>query len=97
MPLLPAILSVLAVWALLGVLIFGLLLIIKALQSIRGWLEKITMGVRAIDKQTAPLAAHAAALAASLGEAGDSLGAGARRLADVERGLDAAAPALRAR
>jgi hypothetical protein len=97
MPLLLAILSVLAVWALLGVLIFGLLLIIKALQSIRGWLEKITMGVRAIEKQTAPLAAHADALAASLGEAADALGAGARRLAEVERGLDAAAPVLRAR
>jgi hypothetical protein len=69
MPLLLTILSVLAIWALLGVLIFGLLLTLKALQSIRGWLEKTTMGIRAIQKQTAPLAAHADALAASLGEA----------------------------
>lgn len=56
--LLLAVLSVLAVWALLGVLAIGLVLVLKTLQSIRGWLERIAMGVRAIETQTTPLGAQ---------------------------------------
>jgi hypothetical protein len=52
MPLLLTILSVLAVWALLGVLTMGLFLIRKALQDVRIYMEKIAMGVRAIEQQT---------------------------------------------
>lgn len=53
--LLLAVLSVLAVWALLGVLAIGLVMVLKTLQSVRGWLERIAMGVRAIESETAPL------------------------------------------
>lgn len=97
MPLLLTILSVLAAWAFLTVLIVGLLLILKPLESIRAFLEKITMGVRAIEQQTAPLGAHADALTGSLREAGGAVNGAAARLAEADRSLDAAAPALRPR
>lgn len=91
------ILSVLAGWTLLGVLMVGLRSILKPLQSIRGHLEKIVWGVRAIEQQTVPLGAHADTLAASLGETGDAVGAAADQLDKVGRDIDAAGPALRAR
>jgi uncharacterized protein YoxC len=97
MPLLLTILSVLALWALLGVLIIGLLLILRPLQSVRGYLEKITMGVRAIEHQTHPLGARADTLKESLEGASAAIEAAARRFADVDRSLEAAAPALRPR
>lgn len=92
MPLLLTILSVVAVWALLAVLIIGLLLILKPLVSIRTYLEKIAMGVRAIEKQTMPLGARADAAARLLGEAGGAVGSAAGRLTEADRRLDAAAP-----
>lgn len=55
MALILAILSVLMLWVFLGVLIIGLLLILKALESVRTSLEKITAGVRAIEQETAQL------------------------------------------
>lgn len=82
-------LSVLAVWALLGVLLIGLLLIFKALQSTRGWVEKVTMGVRAIEHQMAPLDEHADALVASLDEAATAVLAASRRVERLARELDA--------
>ncbi len=94
-PLLLTILSVLAGWSLLSVLAAGLLLILKALDSIRNYLQKITAGVRAIEQQTMPLSTHADTLTASLSETGDALAATARYLAQVDRNLDAAALALR--
>lgn len=97
MVLLLTILSVLAAWAFLMLLVIGLLLILKALESVRAFLQKITMGVRAIEQQTAPLGAHTDALTASLKEADGALCAAATRLADVDRGLRAAAPTLRSR
>ena len=90
-------LSVLAGWAFLNLLIAGLLLILKPLESVRSSLEKIAMGVRAIEQQTAPLATGAGALGPSLKEAANALSAAARRLEDVNRDLDAARPALRRR
>jgi uncharacterized protein YoxC len=54
-----AILSVLAVWSLLAVLIVGLLLIRKTLESVRVTLERVAMGVRAIEKETEPLGPRA--------------------------------------
>ncbi len=97
MPLLLTILSVLAAWALLTVLIVGLQLILKPLQDIRGHLEKIVWGVRAIEHQMLPLGAHADTLTASLGETGDAVGAAAGQLDKVSRDLDAARPALQTR
>ena len=93
-------LSVLAGWSLLAVIAAGLLLILKPLERIRRHLEQITMGVRAIEQQTMPLGAHASALAASFDRVAGTVGASGRRLADVDRHLDAATaerPALRPR
>lgn len=49
------IVSVLAFWAFLTELAVGLLLVFKTLEAIRGQLERIAFGVRAIEQQTAPL------------------------------------------
>lgn len=97
MTLLLTLLSVIALWALLSVLILGLLLILRPLQTVRGYLEKITMGVRAIEHQARPLGPRAVALIGSLDEANAGLRSAAARIADVDRGLEAAAPALRPR
>lgn len=97
MALLLTILSVLALWVLLSVLIIGLLLILRPLQVARGYLEKITMGVRAIEQQLLPLGTRVDLVAGSLGETADALGAVAGRLAMADRELNAAAPALRPR
>ncbi len=97
MALLLTILSVLALWALLGVLIIGLLLILRPLQTIRGYLEKITMGVRAIEHQTGPLGERADLLAKSLGQTSATVGVAARHIVEVDQKLDAVAPALRLR
>jgi hypothetical protein len=69
MSLLLTVYSVLAVWALLTALVVGLLLVLKTLESVRGSMEKIAMGVRAIEQETLPLGAHADALAATLAQA----------------------------
>ena len=58
MPLLLTMLSVLTLWSFLMLLVFGLLLVRKVLESVRGNMERITMGVRAIERQTAPLELH---------------------------------------
>jgi hypothetical protein len=92
-----AILSVLAGWSLLGVLAGGLLLILKPLESIRGSLRKITMGVRAIEQETAPLGPGADTLIAGLGQTGGGLSGIAQRLDAVVADLDHLAPRLRGR
>jgi hypothetical protein len=53
--LLQTLLTILAVWAFLTVLVFSVLLVRKALESARIHLQHIAMGVRAIEKQTEPL------------------------------------------
>jgi hypothetical protein len=95
--LLLTILSVLALWAFLALLAFGLLLILKPLESIRRNLQQITMGVRAIERQTLPLGVHAEALRDSIGETAGSVNASAEHLASVARGFEAAGPRLRRR
>jgi hypothetical protein len=75
------VLSALAAWALIGVLLVALLLVFKELQSIRHWFEKITVGVRAVEHQTADLAERGEVLCASMREALEALRdpAGSRR------------------
>jgi adenylosuccinate lyase len=97
MILLLVILSVLALLALLGTLVFGLLFILSALQGIRTHLEKITMGVRAIEHQVQPLGRRTRAVAASLTLVGEAAGNIAAGLAETDRRLAAAEPALRTR
>jgi hypothetical protein len=94
MPLLLTILSVLAAWAFLTLLVIGLLLILKTLESIRGYLEKIAMGVRAIEIETAPLGTHASTVGKTLGETVDGLTAVVGGLSELERDLDPALAAL---
>jgi hypothetical protein len=96
-PLLMTVLSVVAGWSLLGTLVLGLFMILKPLESVRGYMQKIAMGVRAIEQQTKPFGERAGDLTSSLGEESAALAAVGERLADVERHLDAAAPALRRR
>jgi hypothetical protein len=67
------VLSVVAAWALVGVLLVALLLVFKELQSIRHWFEKITVGVRAVEHQTTSLAERGDVLAASMREALEAL------------------------
>jgi hypothetical protein len=95
--LLLTVLSVLAAWTLHGVLLAGLLSILRPLEQVRRYLRRITMGVRAIEQQTAPLAGHAQALIGTLGETSGATAALARQLTAVDRDLDAAASALSSR
>jgi hypothetical protein len=77
-------LSVLAVWAWFGVLLVGLMLVFKSLQSTRGWFQKTTVGLRAIEQQTSDLATRGAVLAASLVEALEALEAAPQLPGDPE-------------
>lgn len=95
MEILLTILSVFAAWALLGVLAIGLVLTLKSLQSIRGWLEKVATGIRASEHQMAPLGRHVDTLSASIGGASAGLAATRARLVNVERELTARASARR--
>ncbi|MBW3651719.1 MAG: hypothetical protein KY458_14225 [Actinobacteria bacterium] len=79
------VLSVLLAWALLGVLLVGLLLVTKSLQSIRHWFEKTTVGLRAVEHQTRDLAVRGAVLAASMRDAIDALDALSQRRPEHSR------------
>jgi hypothetical protein len=81
-------LSVLAVLAWFGVLLVGLLLISKSLQSTRGWFQKSTVGLRAIEQQTSDLAARGAVVEASLVEVLEALEAATQLLGDPGRQRD---------
>jgi uncharacterized membrane protein YhfC len=78
------ILSILAVLAWFGVLLVGLLLIFKSLQSTRGWFQKTTVGLRAIEQQTSDLAERGAVVAASLVEVLEALEAATQLLGEPE-------------
>ncbi len=80
------VLSVLAAWALLGVLAVGLLLVFKSLQSIRHWFEKNAVSVRAVEHQTVDLAPRAAVLTASLRETLEALRTAAASPTDRQSG-----------
>jgi len=95
--LLLTILSVVVSWSLLGVLVTSLLRIQRALERVGESMRKIAMGVQAIDDQTRPLGPGANALAASVGETGETLSLGARHLTELTRDLDGLVPLLRAR
>lgn len=86
-PLLLVVLSILAFWSLLLTLIAGLYEVVNALEGIRTYLEKVTMGVRAIEQETRPLGEGLDQLAASLGAEGAALNAATPRLRAVAREL----------
>jgi hypothetical protein len=94
MELLLAILSVITGLAFLFLLVVGLLLIYKPLEGIRGTMESIAMGVRAIEKQTDPLGQYADGLVYSLDRASLSLADSAVWLAQLNKDLSEASPNL---
>ena len=81
MPVLLTVLTIGAAVALLALLMFGLLLIFKPLESIREQLERITLGVRAIERQTENPARIARELDAALAELESALESAATRIA----------------
>lgn len=76
-------LAVFAAWALLGVLAVGLLLVFKALQSIRGWFQKVLVGVRAVEQHLTALDDYADALSDSLVDAVAAIDGAAGRLEET--------------
>jgi hypothetical protein len=95
MPLLLTILSVLAFWTFLGVLVVALLLIFKTLESVRVSLRQIAMGVRAIEQETSRIGDLSGKGGRLLDEARDAFVAAGNRLAAADLRLDGAAPAFR--
>ena len=79
MVLLLTMVSVLALWAFLTELVVGLLLVFKTLESIRGMLGRIVAGVRAIERETAPVDRLAGDLPGAAGEMRTALKALAER------------------
>ena len=97
MPLLLTMLSVLALWAFLTALVVGLLLVFKPLESIRGHLERITAGVRAIERETAPILALGEQLPGAAAVLRESLDPLAGRLRGLDATLERGLPTLRDR
>ena len=97
MPLLLTMLSALALWAFLATLVVGLLLVLKALESIRGQLVRITAGVRAIERETAPILALSEQLPGAAAVLHESLDPLAPRLHAFDATLERGLPALRDR
>jgi uncharacterized protein YoxC len=95
--LLLTILSVLALWAFLTVVIIALLAIRKTLEAIRRSLEQITMGVRAIEVQTIPLGPRAVEMIATLDGFTSGFAALAETASSVERRAADITPVLRRR
>ncbi len=87
MPALLTVFSVLAAWSFLAVVGIGLLVLVKALQSIRRWNEQIVVGLRAVEHHTASLGTHVGVLCASLGDAVDAVGAAERGISSVSDDL----------
>jgi uncharacterized protein YoxC len=82
------VLSVLVAALLLSVLALGLLLILKTLQSVRGSLEQIAMGVRAIETQAGAIAPGVSEVTGELQPLADALRSGAERLGRLAPGLE---------
>ena len=89
MPLLLTVLSVLALWSFLTVLVFGLLLMRNTLESVRQRLEQVVIVVRAVEMQTEPLGALAVEFAQELTSTVGELAPLGRALDGIDRGLTA--------
>lgn len=87
MTVLMAIASVVAAALLLTVLALGLLLIVKPLHSVRGYLEQIAMGVRAIETHVTSIPGGLAELTDRFRPLGEDLDRAAARLDDAGRAL----------
>lgn len=88
------VLSGLALWALLIALVLGLSRVLRALEGIRASLDKIAMGVRAIEKETEPLPGHIDGINSSFGSLAGGLESVKKHLESVDRNLDPVGKAL---
>jgi uncharacterized protein YoxC len=88
MTVLLVVLSIVLAALLLTVLAVGLLLILKTLQSVRGYLEQIAMGVRAIETQAAALAPGVTGVTQELRPLAETLDRAGRRLSRMSPGLE---------
>lgn len=82
-----AVASVVTGAVLLSVLIVGLFLIVKPLQSVRGYLEQIAMGVRAIETHARSIPHGLAELTERLAPLDEELARAAERLEAAGRAL----------
>lgn len=87
--------TVIAVWLLLAVIAAGFYRLLAPLRKTCSTLEKMTRRLVAIEQETRPLSEQAEALIQTLGDAAGTTDAAASSLADVNRDLDGAEPALR--
>ncbi|MBW3554610.1 MAG: hypothetical protein KY466_13935 [Gemmatimonadetes bacterium] len=92
MTVLMSIASVVAAAVFLTILALGLLLIVKPLQSVRGYLEQIAMGVRAIETHAQSIPHGLAELTERLEPLGEELGRAAERLDEAGRALASRGP-----
>lgn len=83
-------LSVLAVWTLLVLLTIALMLIRQPLKRTRIHLERIAMGVRAIEQQVTPLRGQSKNLTGLLGDANRGLSESSSRLKALDQSLKTA-------
>lgn len=88
------VLSGLALWVLLIALILGLSRVLRALEGTRASLDKIAMGVRAIEKETAPLPGHIDGVNSSFGSLAGGLESVKDHLGSVDSNLDPVGKAL---
>jgi hypothetical protein len=84
MTLLLSILTVVAVWGLLALLVFALVVLRKPLDATRTHLERVAMGVRAIEHQTEPFERWTKALTGGLADTGRAM----QRLHQLLKGAD---------
>ncbi len=88
------VLSGLALWILLIALMMGLSRVLRALEGVRASLDKIAMGVRAIEKETAPLPGHIDGVNSSFGSLAGGLESVKDHLGSVDSTLDPVGKAL---
>ena len=88
------VLSGLALWVLLIALIMGLSRVLRALEGTRSSLDKIAMGVRAIEQETSPLPRSIDGINSSFGSLAGGLGSVREHLESVDRNLDPVGKAL---
>lgn len=86
--------SLVALWVLLIALILGLSRVLRALEGVRASLDKIAMGVRAIEQETAPLPNNIDGVNSSFGSLAGGLESVKDHLASVDRNLDPMGKAL---
>ena len=88
------VLSGLALWVLLMALILGLSRVLRALVGIRSSLDKIAMGVRAIEQETSPLPGSIGGINSSFTSLAGGLESVKEHLESVNRNLDPVGKAL---